>query len=180
MAIFSGLTALLGGGAAASGTAAAAGGAATGLSGLAGAVGTIGGLAGTALQMSGANKAAAAQQTAEDMRKAQMDLEATRSRRQIMRQALVARSEALSNATAQGAAQGSGLAGGLAQIQNEAGTSTLAVNQNQDTGNQMFGVNRRIAQAQTQQSTGSGISSLGGALVKNQQEIGRLGAYLFS
>jgi hypothetical protein len=88
-----------------------------------------------------------------------------------MRQALIAR---------QGAAQGSGLQGGLAQVQNEAGTSTLAVNQNQDTGTQMFGVNRRISQAQTQQSVGSGISSLGGALVKNQQEIGRLGAYLFA
>lgn len=181
MAILSSIAAAVGSTAAATaGATAGAGAAATGISGAVGALGTLAGIGGTLAQVSGANKAAKGAERAEELRKAQMDIEATRSRRQIMRQALVARSDALSNATSQGAALGSGLAGGLAQVNNEAGVATTASNQNQALGTQMFGINRSIARAQTQQSTGQGISSLGGALVKNQQEIGRLGAYLFS
>lgn len=181
MAIFSALTAALTGTAAAGATAgAAAGGAATGISGAAGALGTVAGLAGTAAQVVGSMDAAKGAERAEELRRTQMDLEATRSRRQIIRQASLARSTALSNATSQGAAQGSGLQGGIGQIQNEAGGAATASNQNQFLGQQMFGANAQISRGQTTSSIGQGVSSLGGALVKNQQEIGRLGAYLFS
>lgn len=180
MAIFSALTAALTGTAAAAGTGAAAGGAATGLSGAVGALGTLAGVGGTIAQMQGASEAAKGAERAEALRKAQMDLEATRSRRQIIRQAALARSTALSNTTSQGAAQGSGLQGGLGQIQNEAGGAAVASNQNQILGTEMFSANRQISRGQTTSSIGQGVSSLGGALVKNQQEIGRLGAYLFS
>lgn len=176
MALFSALTAAIGG-TAAGATAGAAGGAAAGISGAVGAIGTIGGLAGTVMQMKGAREAAEGAKTAEDIRKAQQDIEAVRQRRQIIRQGLIARSEALSNATAQGAQGGSGLAGGIAQTVNSTGQQITNVNQSQDLGNQMFRANARISAGQTTQSVGSGISSLAGSLVKSQEQIGRLGAY---
>lgn len=179
MAIFSAIASALSGlgtAAAGAGTAGAAG-AASGISGLAGLAGTAATLAGTAMQFKGQSDAAEGERRAERIRQAQMNVEAQRQRRQIVRQAVIARAEAQSNATAQGAAQGSGLAGGLGQIQGQSGTAAADVNQNQQLGTQMFGANRAIARGQTTASFGSGISSLGGALVKNQDAIGRLGAY---
>lgn len=176
--IFSALSAALAGGTAAgAGAAAGAAGAATGISGAVGALGTVGGLVGTAMQVKGANEATAGQKTAEDIRKAQMEVEAVRQRRQIIRQALVQRADVLTNATAQGGQGGSGLAGGLAAVSSQRGSNITNVNQSTDIGNQMFSANRRISAGQTMASTGSGISSLGGALVKNQDAIGRLGAF---
>lgn len=191
MAVFSSIAAALSGltatgaagaGAAAGATGAAAvgagtAGAATAGAGLAGSLGTIGTLAGTGLQVVGAMKASSAQDRMEKLRKAQMELEANRQRRQIIRQAVVARSEALSNATAQGAQAGSGLQGGFAQIGGESGTAVTAVEQNRQLGRPMFDANRALSRAQTIQTVGSGVSSLAGALVKNQNEIGRVGTY---
>lgn len=179
MAIFSAITSALGslGTVAAGGGAAGAAGAATGIGGLAGLAGTAATLAGTALQYSGQKDAQEASKRAEQIRQAQMNVEAARQRRQIVRQAIIARSEALSSATSQGAAQGSGLAGGLGQIQGQSGGSAVATTQNQQLGNQIFGANQAIARGESRSALGSGISSLGGALVKNQDAIGRLGAY---
>lgn len=176
MAIFTALTAALGGTAAAGATAGAAG-AASGISGAAGAIGALTGIAGTAMQYAGSQKAQEGQERAEKLREAQMTIESTRQKRQIIRQALVARSDALTAATSQGAAQGSGLQGGLAQIGGQANTNLTGVNQSQQLGQEMFAANRTISRGQTMQSTGSGLSSLGGALVKNQETIGRVGAY---
>jgi hypothetical protein len=180
MAVFSSIAAALGtAGAATAGAGAAAGatGAATAGAGLAGTLGTIGSLVGTGFQVKGALDAQAAQDKMERLRKAQMDLESTRQRRQIVRQAVVARSEALSNATSQGASAGSGLQGGFAQISGEARSAAGAVDDNQFLGRAMFKANRQLSRAQTVQTIGSGISSLTGALVKNQNEIGRVGTY---
>ncbi len=187
MAIFSAIATALGGlrgpagagaGAAAGATGApAAGAGATTLSGVAGTVGAIGGLVGTAMQYKGARDAAEASEKAEALRQTQMGLESARNRRQIIRQAVVARGDALTAATAQGASGGSGLQGGLAQIGAEANTAGVATNQNQALGNQMFTANRQLSRAQTLQSMGSGVSSLAGSLVKNQGAIGRVGAY---
>lgn len=190
MAIFSAISTALaglggagaaaGGAASAVGTGAAAGAAvsgATSLSGLTGAIGTIGGLAGQFMQMSGAKQAAEASAKAEGVRYAQSRLEGIRQKRQIIRQAIVARADALTAATAQGAADGSGIQGGLAQIGNEADSAGTAVNQNWDLSKQMFRQNARIAAGQSRQATGAGISSLAGALVKNQGAIGRVGTY---
>lgn len=194
MAIFSAITSALAGlgattgaasGAAAGASAAATGAAAgasavsgaTSLSGAVGAIGTIGGLAGQFMQMSGAKQAAEASAKAEGVRFAQTRLEGIRQKRQIIRQALVARADALTAATSQGAAEGSGLVGGLSQIGNEADSAGVAVDQNFDLSKQMFRHNRAIAAGQTRQATGAGISSLAGALVKNQGSIGRVGTY---
>jgi len=151
---------------------------ATSLSGLAGAVGTAATIAGTGLQVAGQMKAQEAQEKAETLRNAQMNLEATRQRRQIIRQSLIARGQAVNSATAQGAAEGSGLAGGVSQIASQAGSNLAGVNASQGLGQAMFGANQQLSSAQTMESFGSGLSSLGGALFKNQEQIGRLGTYL--
>lgn len=179
MAIFSAIASALGlGGAAATGAGAGAAGAATGISGAAGAIGTAATVAGIGLQYAGQVEAQKGADRAEKLREAQANIEETRARRNIVRQSIAARSEALTNATSQGAAQGSGLAGGFGQIQGETGGAATANAQNGQIGGQMFAANRQISRGQTLAATGSGVSSLGGALVKNQNEIGRLGAYV--
>lgn len=182
MPVFSAIAASL----AALGTAGAAGGAAAGataatsLAGAVGAVGTVAGLAGTALQYTGQQKAASAQQEAERLRQAQMNSEAIRQRRQALRASIVARGQAVSNASGQGAQDGSGLSGGLAQIQNTAGSNLQATNNGTQLGTGIFQANSQAAQGQTTSALGSGVSSLGGALVKNQEAIGRVGANIFA
>ena len=59
--------------------------------------------AGTMATMEGNRQAAAASKRAEDLRQKQMNLESMRQRRQVIRNAVRARSMALSGATAQGA-----------------------------------------------------------------------------
>ena len=137
------------------------------------------GAVGTAVQYAGQRRAQAGAERAEKIREAQMTIESTRERRNIVRQAVAARAAALSNATAQGAQDSSGLAGGLSQITNQAGSAAVASAQNQGLGYGMFAANRQISQGNSQASLGSGISSLGGALVQNSQTIGRIGTYAF-
>lgn len=143
------------------------------------AAGLAAGAAGSAIQFAGQRKAQAGAEKAERLREAQMNLENARSRRQIVRQALVARGQALTGATAQGAQDSSGALGGQQQITSESGQSTLAVNQNQQLGQGMFSANRQISAGNSQASFGSGLSSLGGGLVQNSEIIGRIGNYAF-
>lgn len=135
---------------------------------------------GAVKQAQGARTLAAQQQKAETIREAQTNVEATRNRRSMIRQAVLARAQAVNNATQQGAEGGSGLQGGQAQISSEANSAIVATNQNQDISSNMFATNRAIAGAQSTMATGSGISSLGQAIVKNSGEIGRVGSYLFN
>lgn len=133
--------------------------------------------AGTVMNVMGQQKAAAGAKRAERLREAQMNIEESRSRRQIIRQAVVARGSALSNATSQGAQESSGLVGGISQITNESGGAVTAGQQNKQLGTQMFAANRQISAGQSQSSFGSGLSSLGNGLVSNSEMIGRIGNY---
>lgn len=178
MPVFTAIAASLASLGAAAGTAGAAT-AATGLGAAVGAAGTIAGLAGTALQYSGQKKAASAAAEAERLRQAQANVDAIRQRRQVVRQAIVARGDAISNAAGQGAGLGSGVAGGLAQIGGQEGQNLTAIDNAQSIGNKTFAANAAQSQGQSLAATGQGLSSLGGALVKNQDAIGRLGAYTF-
>lgn len=153
-----------------------AGGAASG-AGIAGGVGTALSIGGTALQVKGQLDASRAAKDAETLRQGQMNVEAERQKRQVIRQSLIARGEAMNTAAAQGATEGSGIAGGTAQIAAQANENIGAINTSQGFGNAMFGVNRRATNASTMASMGQGLSSLGGALFKNQEPIGRLSAY---
>lgn len=149
------------------------------ISSIVAAVGVAAGIAGTVTQMRAAKKSEAAQKRAEALREAQMNLESRREKRSVARQAMIARASAVSNAEAQGGMGGSGLEGGLAQITAQAGTVRAASDQNLQLGNGMFAANRDIASANSMAAFGSGISSLGGALVSNSETIGRIGGYMF-
>ena len=188
MPAFTALTALAtslgasaaGAGGAAAASAGAAGAAAGGASSLAGVAGTAGALAtvaGTGLQFYGQQQQAKAAEKAESLREAQMNIEATRQRRQVIRQSLIARGNAVNAATSQGASEGSGLAGGLGQITSQGASNIASINSAQGLGSAMFATNRQASQGATMSSVGAGLSSFGGALFNNQQQIGRLGTY---
>jgi hypothetical protein len=162
------------------GSAAGAGGLAASLGGIAGLAGVGLQAVGTVQQMSAQKDAQKMQEVAEQTRLAQMNFESARQVRQTIRQGLAARSVALTNATGQGAAQGSGLQGGYGQISGQTGTNITGIEGQRGFGQAMFGINRQISSAQSAAATGAGISSLGGALFQNQNEIGKLGAYGFS
>lgn len=161
-------------------TAAATAGAAsvgTSLSTIASAVGVASGIAGTALNYVGQKKQHAALEKAERARERQMRLDATRQRRQIIREAIMARSTALSNATAQGAEGGSGVQGGMAQIAGEAARGLTYTNQSESLGATIFSANREAARGATLSSMGGGLTSLGGSLMDAAPGFGRLSEY---
>lgn len=118
---------------------------------------------GGVVQAFGAMKQASASKKAEKARQRMMQLEAMRKRREIIREAVVARSVALSNATSQGASGGSGLQGGIAQITSQQNRNTLASFQDETLGNQVFKANKQYASAGGMIAFGSGLSSLGSA-----------------
>ena len=109
----------------------------------------------------GQKEVAKASKKQERLRKKQADLEANREKRKSIREAIIARSQALSSATNQGAQFGSGLQGGFAQIQGQNANNLLGINQGQELSTQMFSLNRDIASGQQKTSTGQGYTSLG-------------------
>jgi hypothetical protein len=148
------------------------------------AAGTVAGVAAANEQNKAQKEALAADQRAEDARRRAMDLDASRKRREIIRQAQLARATALTNATAQGAEAGSGLQGGFGAISGQSGVNTLGVTQNQELGGRIFDANaqknaahRNAASAGSMESLAMGISSLGGALTKNAGTIARIGGF---
>lgn len=138
----------------------------------------IGGLAlsaaGTAVQYSAAKDASEASQRAEDARQRQLELESSRRRREIIRQSIIARSQAVSTATNQGAGDSSVLGGALGGITSNAAYGVAGVNQAESIGRDIFSANRQLASAQSFGAIGNGLSSLGGSLTKNLGPIGRL------
>lgn len=159
-----------------------------------GAIGLAVSAAGVATQVYGATQAASAsnrlaqqQRQAEQVRQQQMTLEAMRRKREIIRNAQVAQSQATAAANSQGGLESSGFQSALSTISNRADTATLATNQNQELGNRMFDINQASAGLMAQRAsaegiaaTGSGLSSLGGSLIRNQQQIANIGTYFSS
>jgi len=117
----------------------------------------------------------------EKVRQQAMELSAKRQQMEVLRNSQRARSVALSNANSQGAQFGSGLAGGYGQISGQTGVNLLGINQNLEFGEQMFNLNNQLSQAKisyaqagTQSSLGSGLSSLGGTLIGNASTLGNI------
>lgn len=117
---------------------------------------------------------AKASKKAEELRQRQMNLDAQRQKRDLMRRAAVANATATAAATAQGAEGGSALQGALGQISGSQGRGALAVNQNQEIGNGIFQANEDYASGGALASLGGGISTLGGALVSNAGMFGKI------
>lgn len=96
----------------------------------------------------------------EMMRKRQMNLEAVRRKRDLIREGIMVRAQATSNAVAQGAGEGSGLQGGLAQVTGTVNRNINVVSQDQQIGNRMFGLAGKYADWGSVSSIGQGISGV--------------------
>lgn len=114
----------------------------------------------------GQMKQAKAAEKAEKAREKMMNLDVQRKRREAIRQAVMARSVALSNAVAQGAEKGSALQGGYGQIGGDLRRNTVALGQDQQLGKQVFAANRAYAQGGMIASIGNGISNAGDSFDK--------------
>jgi len=125
------------------------------------------------------------QQKSEKVREQQMQLDARRRQLELIRNAQRTRSASLAVATAQGAQFGSGLQGGYAQTSGMTGYNMLGVEQNLQFGERMFAINRDMAQYQmayanagSMANLGSGLTSLGGAMMNSMGAMDRLGTNL--
>lgn len=120
---------------------------------------------GGVLQYKGQQKMIAAQQKAERLRERQMNLQAMRERREVIRNSILARSTALATTTAQGAAApGSSALGGVyGQIGGDRGRQTLAINQNQEIGKGIFAANRQYFAGSQTMGLGSAVTGIGAA-----------------
>jgi hypothetical protein len=171
MAIFSLIGSVVSGVAGALG--AAGGAVASGVGGGLAGLSSIASLAGVGIQAYGSMQAAKGAEQAEALRQRQMNLQATREKRNTIRQSIVARAQALSAGTAQGGTGGSGLMGGLGQIAAQGASNLQGISQGQELGNQMFDANRQISRGQTMQSIGAGFQSLGSYLSQGFEQFSR-------
>lgn len=123
--------------------------------------------------------------TAENSRRQQMQLDASRRRRQAIREMLFARSTALSTGVNQGAGgQSSGVLGAMGQATATGRQNVQTVNAAETLGGRVFDANIQFAEAtargQKGMAMGGAISSLGGALVSLAGTFGRVGTYATS
>jgi len=123
-------------------------------------------LVGGFMQYKGQEKMIQAQKKAERLRERQMNLQAMRERREVVRQSILARSTALATTTAQGAAGqgGSALGGAYGQIGGEAGRQRVAINQNQEIGQGIFRANRQYFSGTQQMGLGQAVAGAGQAV----------------
>lgn len=150
--------------------------------------------AGLYMNYQGQKAALAAQQQALDFQKKieaerqkQLNLDALRRKREAIRMQVAASAQANATATAQGAAYSSALPGALGGISSRTGVNILGIQQNQDIGNTIFGLNegllgsyRAAAEGQSTAALGAGLTSLGGAIMRSNKEIGAIGTYVGS
>jgi hypothetical protein len=151
-----------------------------------GAVGTLTQMRAQRQQAAAQRRQLEAQMRAEEERRRQMNLDAQRRKRQEIRQAQVARANALAVATGQGAGEGSVMAGAEGGIFGQRNTNLVGINQNQEIGNRIFDYNAEagragiaMANAGSTAAMGSGLTSLGGALVRSSGTLGSIGRSLF-
>lgn len=124
------------------------------------------------------------QRRAEALRKQAMDLDATRRRREVVRNQVYSMARAEATATNQGAEFGSVLPGAFGGISGRSGVNELGINQNQELGGAIFDTNMRVSQhyetaarAGGDASMAAGLGSLGGMLLNNYRTIGQVGSW---
>lgn len=164
---------------------------AAGIGGLAtvGNIATAAGVAGTGLsligqtgQMNAQQQLAMEQKKQEDLRQKQMQLEAARQRREIIRQTQISQAIGINNAASSGASlpDSSTLQGIVGQNQTNQGFGVNSVNQNEAIGNALFASNARESQASSTASLFGGVSNIGQAIASNGLQAGRLATTLFN
>ena len=116
-----------------------------------------------------------------------MNISARRQSVQALRTAQQASARGEAAAANQGGLQSSGFQGGQAQATTGGAFNILGIQQNQDIGNQMFGIQGQISQQQilqsqlqSQASTYSGIASIGSALSQSAGPLGNILGNVFS
>lgn len=148
------------------------------------AVGTAVGVAGSFQQAAGQRKAQNAQKRAEFAREKQMELDSRRKQLELIRQQQIARATAVANITSSGAGGegASALGGAEGTISGQFGRGIQGEQTNTAFGRTLFQANRDVAtgnamaaQGGTVQNLGQGLTSLGGAFIKNAEAIGRVG-----
>lgn len=138
--------------------------------------------AGHAKEAAGINQQIAADEgKINEQKRTQMELQARRQQMEIFRNSQRLRAQATAAAVNQGATMGSGLAGGLSQITDQTTDQSLALGQNLQIGQNIFGFNEDISQqkqklssVQGEVATDQAIASLGGSMVKLGPTIGGL------
>ena len=121
---------------------------------------------GTIAQMSAASKQAKAMKDAERARKRQMELDAMRQRRKIIRDSVVQRSKVRAAAASGGMLESSPVQGSLGSITAISAGNVHAVNQSEQLGRQVFDANMRAIDAQEDAAMASGFMSLAGSFGK--------------
>lgn len=119
------------------------------------------------------------QRKADALRQRQVQLEATRLKREQLRKAQVARAQATARAYNQGAGESSALAGGLSQITGQTGRAVQAINQDAKLSEGLFNINTEYAKAGAITNIGEGITSVGNTIAGNADTINRASASLF-
>lgn len=137
--------------------------------------------ASTVGQMIAGQDAVRAQQQQEALRQKQMQLEAERSRREIIRQTQISQAIGINNAANSGAAIDSSVLSGITgQNTTNAGYQLNAVNQNEAIGNALFSSNMQESNANATASLFKGAGQFGSVIANNNMQIGRLGSTLFN
>lgn len=142
-------------------------------------VGATAALAGAGTNLYGNIVQAQASREAEAIRMQQMRITADRERRQTIRNAMQARSNAVSAGVAQGAFEGSGLAGGVAQVTSDSAQRVGDSNVNENLGAQLFSANAALSQGRSISGIGGGLGTFGGVLASKANALGRIGAQAF-
>lgn len=144
--------------------------------------GLVIGAGGAAMSYSAQREQSAATKEAEQLRKAQMELEGQRKRREILRKVQMAQATGLTRTTGQtgSAATGSSaLAGTYAQEQSFGQRELGQLGASLDIGRSIFDANARASDAATGQALGRGMQTIGGALIDRSKDLGQLGGTLF-
>ena len=118
---------------------------------------------------------------AENARQKQMELENKRKQRDILRNAQVARANALSKTSSSGASAdgSSALPGVYGQIATDAGQQILATAENTQIGREIFAANRDASKARGQAATYGAIAELGSQITGSSRSIAQIGTSLF-
>lgn len=128
-------------------------------------------------QQTEATKNMAAEQAKQEQIRAEAArLEAERKRREVFRQAYIARSTAISRANAQGAGQSSALEGGLGGIQGQEGKQFTTINTNEAFGQQLYQSNIALAGFGADKASGQSTQALGGMIMNSAQAISNIGS----
>ena len=134
-------------------------------------IGSVLGFVGGFMQANAAKKA-------EKARKRQMQLEASRRRRDAIRQGMIQRAQVVAAGAATGVSPSdSSVQVGAASATSQAGRGVLAANQDERLGLKVSRANQQFQRGGMIAGIGEGLSSLGGAVTRAGPTLARIGNF---